>query len=160
MFFADTDILSAFAKADAVKYLKHLFADLKISPTVYEELMRAKRAGYSFVDDILDAVEIVLLSDEEFRDFRSLLESVNNLHEGECQLIVLCRSRNGILLTNDAPVKRYCDGNNINYLDLEEILRSLKRRNVLQYNELKRLIADIEEKDWTIIRSKEDILRN
>jgi len=32
MFFADTDILSAFAKADAVKYLKHLFADLKISP--------------------------------------------------------------------------------------------------------------------------------
>ncbi len=27
--------------------------------------MRAKRAGYSFVDDILDAVEIVLLSDEE-----------------------------------------------------------------------------------------------
>jgi len=84
MFFADTDILSAFAKADAVKYLKHLFADLKIYPTVYAELMRAKRAGYSFVDDILDVVEIVLLSDEEFRDFRSLLEQVNNLHEGEC----------------------------------------------------------------------------
>jgi hypothetical protein len=31
MFFADTDILSAFAKADAVKYLKQLFADLKTS---------------------------------------------------------------------------------------------------------------------------------
>jgi hypothetical protein len=31
MFFADTDILSAFAKADAVKYLKRLFVDMKIS---------------------------------------------------------------------------------------------------------------------------------
>ncbi len=90
----------------------------------------------------------------------NLLERVNNLHEGECQLIILCRSRDGILLTNDAPVKRYCDGNNINYLDLEEILRSLKRRKVLQYNELKNLITDIEEKDWTIIRSKEDTLEN
>ncbi|RZN44057.1 MAG: hypothetical protein EF813_00145 [Methanosarcinales archaeon] len=129
-------------------------------PTVYEELIRAKRVGYSFVDDILDVVEIVLLSDEEFRDFRNLLESVNNLHEGECQLIVLCKSRGGILLTNDAPVKRHCDRNNINYLDLEEILRSLKRRNVLQHNELKKLILDIEKKDRTIIRSKEDILGN
>ena len=32
MFFADTDILSVFAKADEVTYLKHLFADLKTSP--------------------------------------------------------------------------------------------------------------------------------
>jgi len=39
MFFADTDILSAFAKADAAMYLRHLFADLKISPT-YNGLMR------------------------------------------------------------------------------------------------------------------------
>ena len=31
MFFADTDILSTFAKADVVRYLKHLVADLKIS---------------------------------------------------------------------------------------------------------------------------------
>ena len=38
MFFADTDIPSAFAKSDAAKYLKHPFADMKISPTVYEEL--------------------------------------------------------------------------------------------------------------------------
>ena len=138
MFFVDTDILRKFAKADVVKYLKQLFVYLKISPTAYEELVRAKRAGYSFVDNILDAVKIVLLSDEEVRDFRSLLESVNNLHEGECHLIVLCRSRNGILLTNDTPVKRYCDENNVNHLDFEEILRSLKRRKVIQYSELKK----------------------
>ncbi len=48
MFFADTDILSAFAKADAMKYLKHLFVDLKISPTVYEEIDACK-AGWIFI---------------------------------------------------------------------------------------------------------------
>lgn len=48
MFFADADILSAFAKANAVKYLKEFCRELGISPSIYEELMRAKRAGYSF----------------------------------------------------------------------------------------------------------------
>jgi len=51
--------LNAFAKAKALKQLKELFEELKISPSVYEELMRAKRAGYSFVDDIFRNVEII-----------------------------------------------------------------------------------------------------
>ncbi|VVB85954.1 Uncharacterised protein [uncultured archaeon] len=34
MFFADTDILSAFAKADAIKHLKELCKELGISPTL------------------------------------------------------------------------------------------------------------------------------
>ncbi|MCX9011440.1 MAG: hypothetical protein OIN66_10000 [Candidatus Methanoperedens sp.] len=102
MFFADTDILSAFAKADAIKYLKEFCKELNISPSIYEELMRAKRADYAFVDEILENVEIILLSKDEFENFMALLESRKDLHEGECQLIVLCSSRKGILLTNDS----------------------------------------------------------
>jgi predicted nucleic acid-binding protein len=158
MFFADTDILSTFAKADATKYLKELCKELNISPSVYEELMRAKHAGYSFVDEILRNTEIILLSEDEFKDFRNLLESRKDLHEGECQLIVLCKSRNGILLTNDRFVKKFCIKSNINFLDLEDLLRALKLRKILKHDELKKLIEDIEKKDLTIIKSKEDIL--
>lgn len=49
-----------------MKQLNELFEELKISPSVYEELMRAKRAGYSFVDDIFQNTEIMLLSETEF----------------------------------------------------------------------------------------------
>ncbi len=158
MFFADADILSAFAKTNAVKYLKEFCRELGISPSIYEELMRAKRAGYSFVDEIFRNVEIILPSEDEFRDFRNLLESRKDLHEGECQLIVLCKSRKGILLTNDRFVKKFCRKNNIDFLDLEDLLRALKLRKILKHDELKKLIEDIEKKDMTIIKSKEDIL--
>jgi predicted nucleic acid-binding protein len=158
MFFADTDILSAFAKAGAIKYLKEFCGKLEISPSVYEELMRAKRAGYSFVDEILQEVDIILPSEDEFESFRNLLESRKDLHEGECQLIVLCKSRKGILLTNDRFVKKFCRKNNIDFLDLEDILRALKLRKILKHDELIKLIENIEKKDSTIIKSKDDIL--
>ncbi|MFH1323248.1 MAG: hypothetical protein ABIH80_05415 [Methanobacteriota archaeon] len=150
--------MSAFAKANAIKQLKELFEELKISPSIYEELMRAKRAGYSFVDDIFQNTEIILLSENEFKSFRNLLENEKNMHEGECQLIALCRSRNGILLTNDRYVKNYCRENGIEFLDMEEILRAMKLRKILRHEELKKIIHDIEKKDHTIVKSKEAIL--
>jgi len=143
-----------------MKSLKNLFEELKISPSVYEELMRSKRAGYAFVDDIFQNVEIILLSENEFKGFRNLLENEKNLHEGECQLITLCRSRNGILLTNDKYVKNHCRENRIEFLDMEEILRALKLRKILPFEELKKLIEDIEKSDNTIIKAKDDILED
>jgi predicted nucleic acid-binding protein len=143
-----------------MKQLNELFEELKISPSVYEELMRAKRAGYSFVDDIFQNTEIMLLSETEFDSFRDLLENERNMHEGECQLIALCRSRKGILLTNDRYVKNYCKENGIEFLDMEEILRAMKLKKILSREGLRKLIEDIEKKDHTIIKSKEDILED
>lgn len=160
MFFVDTDILSAFVKVGGIKYLKVLFQDLNIAPSVYEELVRAKRAGNLYLDDILTEVEIVLLSEDEFRDFRNLLENEKDLHEGECQLLVLCKSRKGVLITNDKVVKNHCKENNTYFLDLEDVLRALKLKNILNYEELKNLIEDIEKKDRTIIKAKENILKD
>lgn len=143
-----------------MKQLKESFEELKISPSVYEELMRAKRAGYSFVDAIFQNTEIMLLSEMEFKSFRILLENEKNMHEGECQLIALCRSRKGILLTNDRYVKNYCRENKIEFLDMEEILRAMKLKKILSREGLKKLIEDIEKKDHTIIKSKDDILED
>lgn len=160
MFFVDSDILSAFVKVGGIKHLKALFQEINISQSIYEELARAKRAGYPYLDDILTEVEIVLLSDDEFKDFRNLLENEEDLHEGECQLIALCKSREGILITNDKAVKKYCKMNNIDFLDLEDILRALKLKKILTNVELRKLIEDIEKKDWTIIKAKDDILKD
>jgi predicted nucleic acid-binding protein len=160
MYFVDTDILSAFVKVGGIKYLKALFQNLNIAPSIYEELARAKRAGYPYLDDILTEVEIILLSEDEFGDFRNLLENEKDLHEGECKLLALCKSRKGFFITNDKVVKSHCKKNNIDYLDLEDVLRALKLKNILNFEELKKLIEDIEKKDWTIIKAKEDILKD
>jgi len=52
----DTDILSIFGKIDKISLLKKIFQDSDIIITfeVYNELLRAKDAGYDFVDDIFE----------------------------------------------------------------------------------------------------------
>lgn len=160
MFFIDSDILSAFVKVGGIKYLKTLFHEINISQSIYEELARAKRAGYPYLDDIIAEVKIAVLSEDEFKYFRNLLENEDDLHEGECQLIALCRTRKGFLITNDKAVKKYCKINKVDFLDLEDILRALKLKKILTNEELRDLIEDIEKKDWTIIKAKEAILRD
>jgi len=55
----DADILSMFGKVDRTDLLRKLFPDAGFGITfeVYNELLRAKEAGYDFVDDILNCEE-------------------------------------------------------------------------------------------------------
>lgn len=52
----DTDILSMLSKTGRADLLKKLFPDedLIITFEVYNELLRAKEAGYNFIEDILE----------------------------------------------------------------------------------------------------------
>lgn len=160
IYICDTDVLSAFGKADAVKLLKKLFGKIYVPPAVFQELVRTKQFGYVFVDSILGEVDILTLSEEEFKQFEVILESETSLHVGELQGIVLCRFREGILLTNDRLVKTYCGREDIQYLDLEEILRSMRIKNILSRDELTTIIDKIEKEDKTIIKAREDILQD
>lgn len=153
----DTDIVSAFGKANAISPLIRLFRRLYIPPSVYHELMRAKYIGYDFVDVILDKTEILMLNPTEFEEFRRILENEKSLHEGEIQGIVLCKYRGEVFLTNDKEAKKYCDGIGVEHLDLEEILRALRR--LLSKDELKTLIEELEVKDRIIIKAKDEILK-
>ncbi len=67
----DADILSMFGKIDRTDLLKKLFPDavFVITFEVYKELLRAKEAGYEFVDDILKlGFEVVHLNSELTKD--------------------------------------------------------------------------------------------
>ena len=52
----DTDILSIFGKIGKISLLKKIFQDSDVIITfeVYNELLKAKDAGYDFVDVILE----------------------------------------------------------------------------------------------------------
>jgi len=149
---SDSDILSMFGKAGAVSHLKRLFGEIYIPPAVYEELRRAKEIGFDFVDELLDNILILNLSGEEYSEFVRLVEDERYLHSGELQGIVLCRNRDCVLLTNDRRAKNFCKRDDIAYFDAKGILRSFYRKRVLNEEEIRNLVKEIEEKDNTRIK--------
>jgi predicted nucleic acid-binding protein len=156
---ADTDILSMFGKANAISILKSVFKELYAPIAVYEELLRAKDVGFSFVDDILNDLEIISLGEEECKEYVVSLKSERYLHKGELQGIIICKHRKGILLTNDKMAKNFCKNNEILYFDIKGILRILFLKDVLNEKETRKLASEIEEKDNTTIKDFEEIFR-
>ena len=58
------------------------------------------------------------------------------------------------MLTNVKPAKRICQANSVFFMDLEEILRALKVKGILDREGLKQLMEAIEMEDRTIIKAK------
>ena len=107
--------------------------------------------------DLIDNIMILNLSGDEYSEFVRLVEDERYLHSGELQGIVLCRNRNGVLLTNDRRAKNFCKRGNIAYFDIKGILRAFYVETVLNEEEIRSLVKEIEEKDNTRIKGFEEI---
>ncbi|TMR63983.1 hypothetical protein, partial [Streptococcus pseudopneumoniae] len=77
------------------------------------------------------------------------------MEESEC--IALCKVRNATIVTNDNKAIQFAEKLNINLVDLETLLCSLK--DLINKEQLKQIINDIETKDKVIVVSKEEILK-
>jgi len=156
----DADILSMFGKIDRTDLLKKLFPDavFVITFEVYKELLRAKEAGYEFVDDILKlGFEVVHLNSELTNEYEQKNSKLRNIHAGELASILLCKREGMAFATNDSKAKRFCEENNVEWLDVVDILRLCYRKRVLEKREIETVIRDIEDKDRTRITKKEEI---
>jgi predicted nucleic acid-binding protein len=156
---ADADILSMFGKAGALKLLKKAFPDISLPPEVYKELLRARDLGYDFVDTIIEEVEVLNLTEEEFREFETALKNEKYLQSGELQAIVICRNRGGVLLSNDRKAGSYCSSKGIIHFDVKGILRAIYLKNIANKDDIKEIIRAIEEKDNTKIKNPGEIFR-
>ena len=156
---ADTDILSAFGKVGKVELLGSLFDAICIVPAVFEELLEAQRAGLTFVDDAFKSIKLMSLNTELEAKVRRFSLDYPQLGRGEIESIALAVSEKSVVLTNDKQAKTVCQANSIFFMDLEEILRALKVKGILDREGLKQLIEEIEREDRIIIKAKERILR-
>ena len=78
MLILDTDIVSAFTKADALDLILKLFkGELHITPEVYEELQVPLSYGYMYPQEIFNKVKILDLTPEEQRSYRDMLNEKN-----------------------------------------------------------------------------------
>ena len=156
----DTDILSMLGKIGRTDLLKKLFpkTSLVISFEVYNELLRAKEAGYNFVDDILEqGFGIVYLDSELIKEYEEKKIKLRNIHAGELTSILLSKREGMAFVTNDSKAKRFCEENGVEWLDIIDLLRLCYLKRMLDKRGIDKVVREIEEKDRTRITRKEEI---
>ena len=164
----DTDIISCLAKIKKFQLLQKLFREAQfiIPQRVYEEIIRAKKEGYAFVDYVLRLIndrvlDLTSLTSAEILKIKELDENLN-LHFGEIEAIVLALRKNAILLSNDSRVKKEIQRLDlgIEVFNLEDIISTLIDVGELtSENDVKQLIEEIEAKDRVLIRNKGYLLQ-
>jgi len=99
----DTDILSMFAKVEAVSMLKDLFGEgsLAITPGIEEEISIPLDYGYDFPSKALSKVQTIPLTEKAVSRHRQLLEEETGLGKGELEAIAICKAKGYAFATND-----------------------------------------------------------
>jgi len=159
----DTDILSIFGKISKISLLKKIFQDSDVIITfeVYNELLKAKDAGYDFVDDILEqGFKVIQLDQDLILEFKQNKDKLRNIHYGELASILLCKKLNMDFATNDKKAKRFCEENKVVWYDIVDILRLCFLKHIMDERELRDVIRDIEIRDRTYISKKERVFGN
>lgn len=164
MVLLDTNILSTFALIDRLSLLWSLFENdlIYISPNVFTEVTKAKIAGYSHADKILNAIKedkIKLLIPTKEEILLSM-ELPINFGYGERDSVIMAKKREMTFVTNERRIINYCQNEKINCLWLEKILRFLWKEQLLSKEEVERIMDEIEEKDKIIIPLKEEVLKD
>jgi predicted nucleic acid-binding protein len=155
---SDTDILSTFGKIARIELLLLLFQKVHVAPAVYRELLQAERMGFVWVASLREAVELLPLSVSESQQAERLARRYPQLGSGEIESFVLAQTHQLLCLTNDRQAKLVARALSLPYLDLEEVLRALKTRRLLTTEALSQVITEIEERDYTRITAKDQIL--
>jgi len=155
----DCDIASTFAKIDRIALLKKAFpkSDISITNSVYTELLHAKMIGFSFPDKIFDSIMQITLKDEESEYFQRFSKD-RRIHAGEAEGLAIAKMRAATFLTTDSLVVRFCEEKGIKVMDLKDVLTLMVERGVVSKEEILDIFRDIEIKDNTTIKGKEEIL--
>lgn len=158
--FSDTDILSTFGKVESLDLLRRLFRTIYVAPAVYRELTKAEHMGSSWVVLAKESVTLLAPTEIQMKEAARLAAAYPQLGSGEIETFVLAKAYHRICLTNDQQAKKVCRSLHLTYLDLEDILRALKIKKIVDRDTLTHLIHHIEERDHTRITAKSQILRD
>jgi len=174
MILIDTCILSSLGKIDKLDLLDILFRKhhCYITQSIFKELYTNKIAGFSFVDKIELMIsfkdeknKVCILSPEpiELEEAYGLREKYK-LSLTDCEFIVVGKSRNAILLSDDGYLCKIASREG-----LREIfdLKSLIEANIIEGKiksriEVEEIIGSLKQKDYYIFSDKDlkDIFEN
>ncbi len=156
-FVFDTNIVSTFAKVNKLELLAKLFGkeEMLIPKGVVNDLVNSNLELSVIINS--NVFRVTELANEEHilvRDY----SDIKSLGQGELECIAICKNRDNIFITNDYRAIKFAESLSIKVIDLKTLLISL--REILNTEELRKLMIDIETKDKVLILDKEKILEN
>jgi predicted nucleic acid-binding protein len=110
---SNTTVLSNFASIGSLELLRRLHLELSISVEVFQEIQNGLEEGYSFYQEVLEAlspgakdgwIQLTTLSGEE--EIELFLGMPGTLHQGEASSLAIARARGWLLLTDDKAARK------------------------------------------------------
>jgi len=159
MILLDTCMLSSLAKIDRLSLLDILFRKhfCYITPSILQELNTNKIAGFKFVEKIEEMMSFtdaknkicILLPESKELEQAYGLQNTYNLSLVDCECIVLAKSRNAILLTDDTKLGKVAFEEGISKVyDLKSLLEAnIVEGTINGRKELEEIIDCLRRKD-------------
>lgn len=159
-FLLDTDILSIFAKADALALLRELLkcTKLPITTGVFNEIVIPLEYGYDFPLRIMADTETVLLAPDEVSTFEALRLD-GKVSAADAEIIAICQRRQWRYITMDRVAARYAEEQGVRTIDLHTLLKALLTGGLLNREQLMALVERMEKADHTNFPFRDDLFR-
>lgn len=159
-FLLDTDIVSIFAKAEALSLLCRLFQceRLPITSGVFDELLVPLEYGYDFPQRVLALAEAVAMAPDEIEDYEAL-RLQGKVSTADAELIAICRRRGWTYVAMDRVALRCAEEHGVRTLDLQALLKAIVEAELLDRDGLRALIERMEKEDRTTLPYKEALLK-
>lgn len=143
----DTDILSMFAKIDAVDLLKRLFGEKAvITPKIRDEISVPLEYGYTFPLKVISTIRTVPLSNEALEEYGRFRENLS-LGKGELEAIAYCKTERCIFATNDIKAREFAKREGISVISLQAILKALWKKKIKSKEEVMQILEKIKKAD-------------
>ena len=143
----DTDILSMFAKIDAIYLLKRLFNEkVVITSKIRDEISVPLEYGYTFPLKVISTIRTVPLTNHVLEEYVRLQENLS-LGKGELEAIAYCKTEKCIFATNDIKAREFAKSEGVFVISLQAILRALWKKKISSKKETKRILERIKEAD-------------
>jgi len=147
----DTDILSMFAKIDAVDLLKLLFGDKAVmTPKIRDEISAPIEYGYTFPLKVLTTIKTVPLNEQALEEYGRLQENLN-LGRGELEAIAYCKATKCVFATNDIKAREFAKSEGVPVISLQAILKAFWRKGIKSKEEVRQMLERIRETDNLVV---------
>ncbi len=146
----DADILSMFAKVDAVDVLVEFLGRGRVGmmPAIRDEISIPLQYGYLFPEKVLSEIPVIPLTGKAWQEHERLWAMGSSLGKGELEAIAFCRPEGVFFATNDSAARRFAQDQGVQVISLQAILRGLWLSGMRSKGEVKKLLEHIKKADY------------